>query len=157
LHFGKQIDNQVVNPNDLPEDFLDNSKSTNDSNPNVESNIEPNSESNPVPTQLDNPTEFRISFPHLLRPNKNSDQMDKFMETFQQVKVNIPLLDIIKQVPMYAKFLKDLCTQKRHTQVPKKVFLASGLSEVFVQIHASEIQRSWLSHNLLYDWGQNDQ
>ena len=31
----------------------------------------------------------------------------------RQVKVNIPLLDMIKQVSTYAKFLKDLCTVKR--------------------------------------------
>ena len=58
------------------------------------------------------------------------DQLEKILEIFTQVKVNIPLLDIIQQVPQYAKFLKDLCTQKRHTHVPKKVFLAATLSEV---------------------------
>ena len=59
--------------------------------------------------------------------------MEKILEIFKQVKVNIPLLDIIQQVPTYAKFLKDLCTQKRHTHVPKKVFLAAGLSDVLTQ------------------------
>ena len=59
--------------------------------------------------------------------------MEKFMEILKQVKVNIPLLDIIEQVPTYAKFMKDLCTQKRHTHVPKKDFLASGLSDVLSQ------------------------
>ena len=32
----------------------------------------------------------------------------KVIEVLRQVKVNIPLLDMIKQVPTYAKFLKDL-------------------------------------------------
>ena len=31
-------------------------------------------------------------------------------------------------MPSYARFLKDLCTTKRATNVPKKVFLASGAS-----------------------------
>jgi hypothetical protein len=35
------------------------------------------------------------------------------MEVFKQVKINLPLLDAIKQVPTYAKFLKYLYTQKR--------------------------------------------
>ena len=39
------------------------------------------------------------------------------------MKVNIPLLDMIKQVPTYAKFLKDLCTLKRGFNVNKKAFL----------------------------------
>ncbi|RDX86705.1 Retrovirus-related Pol polyprotein from transposon 17.6, partial [Mucuna pruriens] len=32
---------------------------------------------------------------------------------FQKVEINIPLLDAIKQVPKYAKFLKELCMHKR--------------------------------------------
>jgi hypothetical protein len=32
------------------------------------------------------------------------------IEFFKQVKINLSLLDAIKQVSAYAKFLKDLCT-----------------------------------------------
>ncbi|RDY05551.1 hypothetical protein CR513_10597, partial [Mucuna pruriens] len=32
---------------------------------------------------------------------------------FRKVEINIPLLDAIKQIPKYAKFLKDLCVHKR--------------------------------------------
>ena len=55
---------------------------------------------------------------------------EKTLELFKQVKVNIPLLDIIEQVPSYARFLKDLCTRKRKTQVPKKVILTSPISDM---------------------------
>ena len=34
-------------------------------------------------------------------------------EVLRQVKVNIPLIDMIKQVQAYAKFLKDLCIVKK--------------------------------------------
>jgi len=37
----------------------------------------------------------------------------EILETLKKVEINIPLLDIIKQVPRYAKFLKELCTTKR--------------------------------------------
>ncbi|KAL6323242.1 hypothetical protein AAG906_029249 [Vitis piasezkii] len=47
-----------------------------------------------------------------------------------QVKVNIPLLDMIKQVPTYAKFLKDLCTIKRGLNVNKKAFLTEQVSAI---------------------------
>ncbi|KAL6316347.1 hypothetical protein AAG906_017983 [Vitis piasezkii] len=47
-----------------------------------------------------------------------------------QVKVNIPLLDMIKQVPTYAKFLKDLCTIKRGLNVNKKAFLIEQVSAI---------------------------
>jgi hypothetical protein len=52
--------------------------------------------------------------------NYNSE----IFETFKQIMINIPLLDAIKQVPSYAKFLKDLCTVKRKLNVEKKAFLA---------------------------------
>ena len=56
--------------------------------------------------------------------------MEKMLEMFNQVKLNVPLLDAIQQVPAYAKFLKDICTKKRETNVPKKVFLATNISEI---------------------------
>ena len=46
------------------------------------------------------------------------------------MKVNIPLLDMIKQVPTYAKFLKDLCTVKRGLNVDKKAFLTEQVSAI---------------------------
>ena len=51
------------------------------------------------------------SFPQALRKRKNLVNQTEIFEVLRQVKVNIPLLDMIKQVPMYAKFLKDLCTK----------------------------------------------
>ena len=52
------------------------------------------------------------------------------LEVLRQVKVNIPLLDMIKQVPTYAKFLKDLCTMKRGLNVDKKAFLTEQVSTI---------------------------
>ena len=46
------------------------------------------------------------------------------------MKVNIPLLDIIKQVPAYAKFLKDLCTIKKGLGIEKKAFLTEHVSAI---------------------------
>ena len=46
----------------------------------------------------------------------------------RQVKVNIPLLDMIKQVPTYAKFLKDFCTVKKGLGINKKAFLTEQVS-----------------------------
>ena len=46
------------------------------------------------------------------------------------MKVNIPLLDIIKQVPAYAKFLKDLCTIKKGSGIEKKAFLTEQVSAI---------------------------
>jgi hypothetical protein len=49
---------------------------------------------------------------------------------FKQVQINIPFLDAIQQVPSYAKFLKDLITVKRKTNVTKKVCLTEQVSSI---------------------------
>ena len=46
------------------------------------------------------------------------------------MKVNIPRLDVTKQVPTYAKFLKDLCTVKRGLGIEKKAFLTEQVSAI---------------------------
>ena len=66
-------------------------------------------------------------FPQVLRKKKNRVNQTEMLEVLRQVKVNIPLLDMIKQVPIYAKFLKDLCTVKKSLNVNKKAFLTSKL------------------------------
>ncbi|XP_068636081.1 uncharacterized protein [Aristolochia californica] len=53
------------------------------------------------------------SFPQDLAESRNDDQNKDLYETFRRCEVNIPLLDAIKQMPIYAKFLKELCTIKR--------------------------------------------
>jgi len=56
--------------------------------------------------------------------------MEKTLELFNQVKINVPLLDAIQQVPSYPKFLKDMFTKKRKINVLKKVFLAINIIEL---------------------------
>jgi hypothetical protein len=46
------------------------------------------------------------------------------------IQINIPFLDAIQQVPSYAKFLKDLVTIKRKTNVPKKAYLTKQVSSI---------------------------
>ncbi|RVW44408.1 hypothetical protein CK203_070994 [Vitis vinifera] len=65
-------------------------------------------------------------FPQALHGKKGIRNASEMLEVLRQVKVNIPLLDMIKQVPTYAKFLKDLCTIKRGLNVNKKAFLMSN-------------------------------
>ena len=54
----------------------------------------------------------------------------EILEVLRQVKVNIPLLDMIKQVPTYAKFLKDLYTVKRGLNVEKKAFFTEQVGSI---------------------------
>ena len=67
-------------------------------------------------------------FPQALRGKKKATQQAGILEVLRQVKVNIPLLDLINQVPAYAKFLKDLCTIKKGLGIEKKAFLTEHVS-----------------------------
>ena len=69
-------------------------------------------------------------FPQVLRGKKKASQQAGILEVLRQVKVNIPLLDIIKQVPAYAKFLKDFCTIKKGLGIEKKAFLTEQVSAI---------------------------
>ena len=61
-------------------------------------------------------------FPQRLWAPKNGTTNAESYKLFEQVKINIPLLDAIKQIPAYAKFFKDLCTIKCTIQVKKNIF-----------------------------------
>ncbi|KAM2141366.1 hypothetical protein ACFX1Q_007649 [Malus domestica] len=57
-------------------------------------------------------------FPRRFMQTKNEEDEKDVLETFRKVQVNIPLLDAIKQIPKYAKFLKKLCTTRN--RIPEK-------------------------------------
>jgi hypothetical protein len=57
-------------------------------------------------------------------------KLEDILEVFKQVQINIPFLDAIQQIPSYAKFLKDLITVKRKTNVPKKAFMTEQVSSI---------------------------
>ena len=69
-------------------------------------------------------------FPQPLRSKKKASKQEGILEGLRQVKVNIPLLDMIEQVPTYAKFLKDLCTVKKGLGINKKAFLIEQVSSI---------------------------
>ena len=71
-----------------------------------------------------------LPFPQALKAKTKAINQAEMLEVLRQVKVNMPLLDMIKQVPTYAKYLKDLCTVKRRLNVDKKAFLTEQVSAI---------------------------
>ncbi|RVW66454.1 hypothetical protein CK203_065184 [Vitis vinifera] len=69
-------------------------------------------------------------FPQALHGKRRINNASEILEVLRQVKVNIPLLDMIKQVSTYAKFLKDLYIIKRGLNVSKKAFLIEQVSSI---------------------------
>ncbi|KAM2799882.1 hypothetical protein COP2_004944 [Malus domestica] len=78
--------------------------------------------SNSIPTNAPFPRRFMQS---------KKDESDKdILDTFRKVQVNIPLLDAIKQVPKYAKFLKELCTTRKRASNKEVVMVSENVSAV---------------------------
>ena len=69
-------------------------------------------------------------FLQVLKAKKKAINQAEILEVLRQVKVNISLLEMIKQVLTYAKFLKDMCTIKRGLHVDKKAFLTEQVSAI---------------------------
>ncbi|XP_026459472.1 uncharacterized protein LOC113360146 [Papaver somniferum] len=67
-----------------------------------------NSNSNPLTCTYVTPPPFLSRF-----AKSNKETLDKeIWEIFKKIEVNISLIEAIRQVPRYAKFLKELCTNK---------------------------------------------
>ncbi|RDX98852.1 hypothetical protein CR513_18186, partial [Mucuna pruriens] len=54
-----------------------------------------------------------LSFPTRTIAARKLESNEELLKMFRKVEINIPLLDVIKQIPKYAKFLKELCVHKR--------------------------------------------
>ncbi|XP_026459761.1 uncharacterized protein LOC113360469 [Papaver somniferum] len=89
-----------------------------------------NSHSNTQNEHSEIDRKMHAPFPHRLLYTKQMDDNKDILDVFHQVKINIPLLSMIKQFPAYAKFLKDLCTIKRKHNVQKKAFLTEQISSI---------------------------
>ncbi|XP_024989322.1 uncharacterized protein LOC112523882 [Cynara cardunculus var. scolymus] len=61
---------------------------------------------------------------------KRESEEKEILDTFRKVQVNIPLLDAIKEVPRYAKFLKELCTNKRKLKGNEKITMSQNVFAV---------------------------
>ncbi|XP_073017773.1 uncharacterized protein [Primulina eburnea] len=122
LRSGKEIDQKNTSP----------TKNTEEKNTNEEiegeSEKEPKVNSKPFSSTISNAV---VSpFPSRLEKSKKMDYEKEVLETFRKVEINIPLIDAIKQIPRYAKFLKDLCTNKRRFKSDEKVSVGESVSAV---------------------------
>ncbi|XP_071939268.1 uncharacterized protein [Coffea arabica] len=81
---------------------------------------------NPVVPIKPNPPPF----PSRLERPKKQDKEKEILEMFRKVEINIPLLDAIKQVPRYAKFLKDLCINRKKLRGDERIIVGENVSAV---------------------------
>ncbi|XP_070004117.1 uncharacterized protein [Nicotiana sylvestris] len=69
-------------------------------------------------------------FPQRLSKYQKEEQYKKFLEMLKQIQVNIPLIDALKEMPGYAKMMKDLMSRKFDFQDLATVTLTQTCSAV---------------------------
>ncbi|RVW73698.1 Retrovirus-related Pol polyprotein from transposon 297 [Vitis vinifera] len=134
LRSGKKIEKPTPKPHVEKEEEIKKGKEMEDKESEISEEKDSDSTMNAIPEkELLKEEMLKKStsppFPQALHGKKGIRNASEILEVLRQVKVNIPLLDMIKQVPTYAKFLKDLCTIKRGLTVNKKAFLTEQVVE----------------------------
>ena len=71
-----------------------------------------------------------LPFPTALQSRKVLNNGLENFEVLKKVKVNIPLLNVIRQVLTYIKFLKDLCIVKKWMHLKKNFFFTKQVSAI---------------------------
>ena len=54
-----------------------------------------------------------VPFLHRLQKSRIEEQFAKFLKTFQKLEISLPFTEVVTQMPLYAKFLKEILSKKR--------------------------------------------
>jgi hypothetical protein len=125
LRLGKRVDNKVVNPEEDAEEEEqkeEEEQREEEGDNQKEGDAEPSTVTPVVKETLRAPMP-KAPYPKRLQAPRNGGKLEDILEVFKQVQINIPFFDAIQQIPSYAKFLEDLVTVKRKTNVFKKAFM----------------------------------
>ena len=69
-------------------------------------------------------------YPDRVRKDKLDQQFSKFLEIFKKLSINIPFVEALAQMPSYAKFLKEILTNKRKIEEHGTVMLTQECSAI---------------------------
>ncbi|XP_022867325.1 uncharacterized protein LOC111387038 [Olea europaea var. sylvestris] len=88
---------------------------------------EPLTSKTPIPVKAYVPP---IPFPQRLQKHKLDIQFGKFLEAFKKLHINIPFADALAQMPSYAKFMKDILSNKRKLKEHETAMLTEECSAI---------------------------
>ena len=54
-----------------------------------------------------------MPFPQRLKKSNDQKRFDKFLNIFKKLTLNIPFAEALAKMPTYAKYPKDIITNKR--------------------------------------------
>ncbi|XP_057719818.1 uncharacterized protein LOC130934248 [Arachis stenosperma] len=71
-----------------------------------------------------------LPYPQRFNKETKDQHLPKFLEVFKKLEINIPLAEALEQMPLYAKFLKELINKKRSWHEKETVLLTEECSAV---------------------------
>ena len=74
-----------------------------------------------------------VPFPQRLHKSRREEQFSKFLDIFKKIEINIPFAEVISQMPLYAKFLKEILSKKRKIAEEGIVNLTATYSAIIQQ------------------------
>ena len=74
-----------------------------------------------------------VPFPQRLQKSRREEQFFKFLDIFKKIEINIPFAEVISQMPLYAKFLKEILSRKRKLAKEGTVNLTTTCSAIIQQ------------------------
>ena len=74
-----------------------------------------------------------VPFPQRLQKSRREEQFSKFLDIFKKIEINIPFAEVISQMPLYAKFLKEILSKKRKIVEEVIVNLTTTYSAIIQQ------------------------
>ncbi|KAL5549840.1 hypothetical protein UlMin_000016 [Ulmus minor] len=79
---------------------------------------------------LPKPSSNAVPFPQRLRKQNLDKQFSKFIDIFKSLHINLPFVDMLEQMPKYAKFLKEVLSKKRRLEANEKIMLTEECSAI---------------------------
>ena len=74
-----------------------------------------------------------VPFPQRLQKSRREEQFSKFLDIFKKIEINIPFVEVISRMPLYAKFLKEVLSKKRKIAEEGIVNLTATCSAIIQQ------------------------
>ena len=71
-----------------------------------------------------------VPFPQRLQKSRIEEQFARFLKTFQKLEISMPFIEVVTQMPLYAKFLKEILSKKRRIAEEGVVNLTATCSAV---------------------------
>ncbi|XP_045809427.1 uncharacterized protein LOC123903826 isoform X3 [Trifolium pratense] len=83
--------------------------------------------------EKDEPVKVSVPFPQRLRNKHHDKQFARFLEIFKKLHINIPFAEAIAQMPKYAKFLKEIISNKKKLEGFETVELTEECSAIVLK------------------------